>query len=162
MSTQAKSRHLSLRDTARAMSQENVERIRRGYETFNRGDLAGAAEGFDPNIEWVLHLNLPDTPPDETYRGREEVVRFWQTWRAAFTDFRIELEEVIDAGDKVIVLAGVRGRGTESGADVKTPSFPQVWTFGDDGRPVRVEMYQSRVEALEALGLSEQDAHADS
>jgi hypothetical protein len=46
--------------------------------------------------------------------------------------------------------------------DVKTPTFPQVWTFGDDGRPLRVEMYQSRAEALEAVGLSEQDAHADS
>src|SRR6266480_3882979 len=45
--------HLSgtfdLRDTARAMSQEAVERIRRGYEEFNRGDLAAAAEGFDPD-----------------------------------------------------------------------------------------------------------------
>jgi hypothetical protein len=73
----------------------------------------------------------------------------------------MELEEIIDAGDKVIVFGGVRGRGAESGVDVKTPTFPQVWTFGDDGRPLRVEMYQSRAEALEAVGLSEQDAHAD-
>ncbi len=93
--------------------------------------------------------------PDETYRGPDEVVRFWQTWRAAFDDFRVELEETIDAGDQIIVFAGVRGRGAESGADVKTPSFPQVWTMGDDGRPMRVEMYPSRAEALAAVGLSE-------
>ena len=144
------------------MSQENIERIRRGYEAFNRGDLAGAAEGFDPNIEWRIPFQLPDSPPDETYHGRQGVIRFWETWRAAFDDFRVELEEIIDAGDQVVVFAGVRGRGAGSGADVKSPSFPQVWTLGDDGRPVRVEMYPSRAEALEAVGLSEHDARSDS
>jgi ketosteroid isomerase-like protein len=137
------------------MSREAVERIRQGYEAFNRGDLADAAEGFDPNIEWRIPFQLPDSPPDETYHGREGVIRFWETWRAAFDDFRVELEEIIDAGDKVIVFGGVRGRGAGSGADVKSPSFPQVWTFGDDGQPVRVEMYPTRAEALQAAGLSE-------
>jgi ketosteroid isomerase-like protein len=144
------------------MSQENVERIRRGYEAFNRGDLISAAKDFDPGIEWRIPFQLPDSPPDETYRGREEVIRFWTTWRAAFDDFRLELEEIIDAGDRVVVFAAVRGRGAESGADVGTPSFPQVWTLGDDGRPLRVEMYTSRAEALEAVGLSAEDADADS
>jgi ketosteroid isomerase-like protein len=137
------------------MSQENVERVRRGYEAFNRGDLADAAKDFDPNIEWRIPFQLPDSPPDETYHGPEGVVRFWETWRTAFDDFRVELEEIIDAGDRIIVFAAVRGRGAGSGAEVKTPSFPQVWTFGEDGRPVRVEMYASRAEALEAAGLSE-------
>ena len=143
------------------MSQENVERIRRGYDAFNRGDFADAAKDFDSNFEWKIPFELPDSPPDETYRGPGAVIRFWQTWRAAFPDFRMEIEEIIDAGEKVIVIGGVRGRGAESGVDVQTPSFPQVWTFKDDGRPLRVEMYQSRAEALEAAGLSEQDAHAD-
>jgi ketosteroid isomerase-like protein len=138
------------------MSQENVERIRRGYEAFNRGDFTSAADGFDPNIEWKIPFQLPDSPPDETYRGPKEVIGFWQTWRGAFDDFHMELEEIIDAGDKVIVFAGARGRGVESRVEVTTPVFPQVWTFGDDGRPVRVEMFQSRAEALEAVGLSEE------
>jgi len=137
------------------MSQEAVERIRRGYEAFNRGDLTGAAKDFDPNIEWRIPFQLPDSPPDETYRGPQGVIRFWETWRAAFDDFCVELEEIIDAGDQVIVIAGVRGRGAGSGAEVRSPSFPQVWTMGDDGRPVRVEMFPSRAEALEAAGLSE-------
>jgi ketosteroid isomerase-like protein len=144
------------------MSQQNVERVRRGYEAFNRGDLAGAAKDFDPNIEWRIPFQLPDSPPDDTYRGPEEVIGFWQTWRAAFDDFRLDIEEIIDAGDRIIVFADVRGRGAESGADVKTPSFPQVWTLADDGHPLRVEMYQSRAEAFAAVSLSEQDARTDS
>jgi ketosteroid isomerase-like protein len=93
------------------MSQENVERIRRGYEAFNRGDLASAAKDFGPNFEWKIPFELPDSPPDETYRGPQEIIRFWQTWRAAFDDFHMELEEIIDAGDRVIVFGGVHGRG---------------------------------------------------
>jgi ketosteroid isomerase-like protein len=137
------------------MSQENVERIRRGYEAFNRGDFADAARDFDANFEWRIPFQLPDSPPDETYRGPEEVIRFWQTWAAYFDDFRMELEEIIDLGDKVIVIGGLRGRGAESGVEVTTPSFPQLWTFGDDGRPLRVEMFQSRDEAFEAARLSD-------
>ena len=137
------------------MSQENVERVRRGYAAFNRGDLADAAKDFDPNIEWRIPFQLPDSPPDETYRGPEGVLHFWETWRSAFDDFRLELEEIIDAGDRIIVFAAVHGRGAGSGAEVQTPTFPQVWTFGEDGRPVRVEMYQTRAEALDAVGLTE-------
>jgi ketosteroid isomerase-like protein len=137
------------------MSQEAVERIRSGYEAFNRGDLADAAKDFHPNIEWRVSLQLPDSPPDETYHGPEGVMRFWETWRGAFDDFRIEIEEIIDAGDRIIVFAAVHGRGAGSGVDVKTPSFPQVWSFDEDGRPVRVEMYPSRAEALASVGLEE-------
>jgi hypothetical protein len=36
-----------------------------------------------------------------------------------------------------------------------------VWTFRDD-KAVRWVVYEERSEALEAVGLSEQDAHADS
>ena len=40
------------RDTARAMSQENVETVLRAYEAFNRGDLDAASEVFHPEIQW--------------------------------------------------------------------------------------------------------------
>ena len=137
------------------MSQEYIDRVLRGYDAFNRGDFDDAAKDFDADFEWKIPFELPDSPPDGTYRGPEAVIRFWKTWRAAFPDFRMEIEEIIEAAEKVIVIGGVHGRGAESGVDVQTPSFPQVWTFKDDGRPLRVEMYQSRAEALEAVGLSE-------
>ena len=35
------------------MSQENVQTVRREYEAFNRRDLAGAFDHFDPDFEWV-------------------------------------------------------------------------------------------------------------
>lgn len=68
------------------MSQENVERVLRGYEAFNRGDLEAASAGFDPNIEWVPLETLPDDAP---VRGQEGVRRWWRMWREHMDDLRI-------------------------------------------------------------------------
>jgi ketosteroid isomerase-like protein len=132
------------------VSEANVELIRRGYEAFNHGDADAVLEGFDPNIEW----RVPDTFPDpDTYHGHDGVRKFWEMWRGAFDDFRVEIEELIDAGDMVVAMTRVHGRGKGSGAEVATPSFPHVWTVRD-GKAVRMEMLQTREAALEAVGLS--------
>ena len=135
------------------MSQEAVDRIKRGYEAFNRGDLEDAVRDLHPDIEWRVALELPDSPPDETYRGREGVMRFWQNWHGTFEGFGVEIEEIIDAGDAVVVVGAVRGRGAVSGANVGTPTFPMVWTLAADGRPIRVEMFPTLEDAKEAAGL---------
>jgi hypothetical protein len=40
------------RDTARAMSQENVEAFKRGFEAYNRRDIAALLQELDPEVEW--------------------------------------------------------------------------------------------------------------
>jgi uncharacterized protein len=134
------------------MSQENVEAVLRGYEAFNRGDLDAAAEGFHPEIEWSGPGVLPEKR--QIYRGIDGVRRFWEQWQAEFEDFTVEIEEVIETGEQVIVMAAVSGTGRGSGAQVRSPSFPHVWTIRD-GQAVRMEMLQTKAEALEAAGLSE-------
>jgi uncharacterized protein len=134
------------------MSRENVEAVLRGYEAFNRGDLDAAAEGFHPEIEWSGPGVLPER--SEVFRGIDGVRRFWGLWQGEFEDFTVEIEEVIDAGEQVIVMAAVSGTGRGSGVHVRSPSFPHVWTIRD-GLAVRVEMLRTRAEALEATGLSE-------
>jgi ketosteroid isomerase-like protein len=132
------------------MSQERVERVRAGYEAFNRGDVDSALEGFHPDVEWSVLGILPDP---EHYRGHAAVRRFWRTWQETFAGFQIEVEELIDAGDRVVVLIAASGRGSGSGAPVRTPTFGQVWTF--DGELVtRVEML-TEPEARDAVGLRE-------
>jgi len=131
------------------VSEANVEIVRRGYEAFNRGDLDAALEAFSPDAEWGVPDVLPDTGP---YNGPEGVRRFWASWRETFEDFRVEIEEFIDAGDHVIAQASVRGRGRDSGVEVDTPSFPHVWTLRD-GQVVKVEMLPNKALALERVGL---------
>lgn len=62
------------------------------------------------------------------------------------------VEEIVDAGDQVMVLASVRGRGGQSGLEVESPSFGWVWTKRG-GKAVRVDVYPNRAEALQAVGL---------
>ena len=69
-------------------------------------------------------------------------------------EFRLEVEETIDAGDRVVVMAAVRGAGKDSGADVSTPTFPIIYTLRDH-QVVRMEALPTRAEALAAVGLAE-------
>ena len=130
------------------MSQTNAERVRAGYEAFNRGEVDVALAGFHPDVEWSVLGILPDP---EHYRGHEAVRRFWATWEETFAGFRIEVEEVIEVGDRVLVLIAASGRGSGSGAPVRSPTFGQIWTFEDD-LVRRVEML-TEPEARDAMGL---------
>ncbi len=68
---------------------------------------------------------------------------------------------MIDAGDKVLALVRVSGRGKASGVEVETHTW-NVWTFRD-GKPVEMTYFgDDRAAAFEAAGLSVQDARADS
>ena len=73
-------------------------------------------------------------------------------WKDTFDDFRAEVEEYAEGEDAIVVIMHMVGRGKDSGATVETPAFPMVWTFRHD-EFVRMEMLESREEALKAAGL---------
>jgi ketosteroid isomerase-like protein len=63
-------------------------------------------------------------------------------------------------GDRVVARADWGGRGRASGIDLRS-SLTSISTVRD-GRIVKIEWFFDHAQALEAVGLSEQDAHADS
>jgi ketosteroid isomerase-like protein len=96
-------------------------------------------------------------------RGRDQVRAFWegegQVWEGGHLNYHPK--ELIDAGDKVLAFLRVSGRGKVSGIEVDADVWSVV-TFRD-GQPVETTYFgDDRAAALEAAGLSEQDAHADS
>jgi ketosteroid isomerase-like protein len=141
------------------MSQENVERLRGVFEDFLAGEREFGTGLLDPEIEWdSSELPVPDI--SAVYRGIESVRQFWRQWLAAWeaVQFRYEL---VDAGDSVVVLIDQRMRGRSTGIEVPFGRYAQVYTFRD-GLVVHWKAYMSQSQALRAVGLSEQDAHADS
>ena len=138
------------------MSQENVEVVRRAFDAFNRGGVdACISDGvWSPEIVWD---NTPSGIPGlGVNRGHEEVKAFFEEdWFKTFPfdEWAVELEEVIDAGDRVISMSRQHGRGASSGA-VAELELAQVATLRD-GQVVRIDNYLDRAKALEAAGLSE-------
>jgi ketosteroid isomerase-like protein len=129
------------------MSQENVELVRRGLESV---DAFWAM--LDEYVVWDLR-DRPVVDLDSVYVGRDAVVKasrhYWGTWR----DYRLDPEELLDAGSTVVVVFRERGRGKGSGAPIDQ-RLTQAWTFSG-GRIIRWEVFADRARALEAVGLSE-------
>jgi ketosteroid isomerase-like protein len=143
------------------MSQENVELVRRGIETLNRGDFEGALALTNPPPEFEFvpsGVLIPDLA--DVQRGPEGIRRVMEVFLGEFDDAHIEVHALIDAGDQVFGSFTVRGRGRQSGAETSWDVW-NVWTMRDRS-VVRIQGFTDQDAALEAAGLSEQDAHADS
>jgi len=144
------------------MSEENVELVRAAVEDFIAGKSEFDAEGtltriageeiYDPEIEWdaseaaVLDIG-------GVYRGRDAVRRWWGEWLAAWETVEFEYE-LVDAGDRVVVLLDQRMRGRSTGIEVAFGKYAQIATFRD-GRMVQWKLYLSQADALEAAGMAE-------
>ncbi len=137
-------------DTARAMSQENVDAVRAVHEEWGKGNLRVGLELHDPDILFLPLRHLPDAG---RYLGPEGISDFMHRWLKPWTDITVSADEFIEAGDSVVVANRQRGVGTDSGAPTELRYF-EVWTFRG-GVVIRREQFRDRAEALEAVGLSE-------
>jgi ketosteroid isomerase-like protein len=137
------------------MSQENVERAREAYDALGLAVRTGDLDPFfreyvHPEIEWVPLEGALDT---DVSHGHEAVKGRMMAMLDVMEDPRIEAEEIIDAGEKVVIAVRMSGRGRGSGIDVGANWF-HVLTERDS-KAVRIEWHRSRDDALEAAGLRE-------
>jgi ketosteroid isomerase-like protein len=133
------------------MSEENVEIVRRGYEAYNRGDREGMVADLAPEFEYETTGAIPGVRTH--YEGPEGWVEGVGWLASEFESPRVEIRELIEAGDQVLALITVRGRGKQSGAEARWDLW-QLWTIRE-GKVVHGQGFLSRAEALEAAGLRE-------
>ncbi len=125
--------------------------VERYYEALNRGGPketnALIAEDF------VADASRRPVEP-EVLHGRDAALaaalRIYETWGDSL---RVEPQELIPLGERVIAVVRNRAHGRESHAKVESTTA-QTWTIRD-GKLARFEYFGSREEALEAAGLSE-------
>jgi ketosteroid isomerase-like protein len=130
------------------MSQENVEVVRQACVAWERGEWAASAELFDPDLEVVYSTS--SFPDAGTYRGGRVALDAWSRWLEAWEEFSMEFVDVIEAGEEIVALNRLRGRGKESGATVDA----EVGVIFDcDHGIIRRMVFCDRQEALEAAGL---------
>ena len=133
------------------MSQENVEIVRRGYDAYNRGDVDAVAASFASDSEYIPTGALPGGRG--SYQGPEGYKRFISWFRDEFEDAHVDVNELIDAGERVLASVTLRGRGRQSGAATSWDVW-QLFTIRN-GSVVRAEAFTDRAQALEAAGLRE-------
>ena len=98
------------------MSQENVERVRVGYE-FAFRNHAPEYDLLHPEVQWHTRADLPDSA---TYSGHEGVAKLVAEWSDTFEDLEFVPVEYIDAGDRVVTVLRLRGRIRGSELDVRS------------------------------------------
>jgi ketosteroid isomerase-like protein len=146
-----------MRETGNAVSQENVDLVRRLYaELASEGSrreferrMSDEALGLflDPEIEWV-----PVTESllaAESYRGFDGVRRFWGEFLSTWESYRVETLRFDDAGDQVAVVVHIVGQTHELEVEDTRSSLLTV----RDGRIVRVQSFPDPDGAREAAGL---------
>jgi ketosteroid isomerase-like protein len=137
------------------MSRENVEVVRRLYEAVARRDREAVLALYDPEVEWdATQSPLGQVTGGSVFRGHEGLRQAFREWYEGWEYVEDEIEELIDAGEQVIAVVTLRGRGRASGVEVEWKDYAAVWTIRD-GKVVRVVWLPSREDALEAVGLPE-------
>jgi ketosteroid isomerase-like protein len=127
---------------------DHVTAVRAFFEALNRGALDDAVDPLDPEVEFDWTRSR--SPERGFYRGREEVKRLYERFIESWTEREFFETEIFESGDAVVRVGGFRGRGKGSGVETSA-SAAIVWSFRG-GRAVSVGIYQTKAEALAAVG----------
>ena len=133
----------------RAVSRENVEIVRRGYDAYENSDFETMlGEVLSETIE--VHP-VPELPDWKAYRGHEGFLEWLQIWFEPWEDYTWEVRDLVDGGGNVVLARhldrAVRAGGTEVENDLWV-----VWRVRN-GKVCQVSFFYREREALDAAGL---------
>jgi ketosteroid isomerase-like protein len=132
------------------VSQENVEIVRAGVDSFSRGDWDDLVASYDPNV--VVH-NDPSWP-EQIISGRDAVFDWLRSVQELLgPGIRIEEIQDLGDGDRVLVRLCWTLHGVRSGVegDMRWTQIVEL----HDGRITIIEQFIDHAEALKAVGLVE-------
>ena len=103
----------------------------------------------DPEIEWVIAAEHPES---RTLKGYEAIEDYLNEWESTLPGMRFVPEEVLDAGERILAIGSVSGTGAGSGAGVEVPIAFLCSLSG--AKVIRVEEYLDPKQALRQAGLA--------
>ncbi len=122
------------------MPGKNVALARRGYEAFRRGDLTELGELLDENVKW----HAGDPRAEDACHNRAQALTYMRRGERRGPG---ELIDVIDAGDRVVVILQPPPIDGEP-----APLRAQITTFRD-GKAIEMAGYPTVDAALDAAGV---------
>ena len=143
-------------ETRRSKDQD-FELVREAWASA-RGDIRNSLRFYCEDIE-IKPFGA--TLEGGVYRGHQQVLAWWDneivpSWEA----FEVIAEDFRRVGNRLLVFGHWRASGRTSGMKLEMPA---TWVVEvREGKIASWQTFTDRKEAFEAVGLSEQDAHADS
>jgi ketosteroid isomerase-like protein len=144
------------------MSRENVELVLGLYQApdvdyvqLYRDDSLWTeqADALAPFVHAEFDCVMYEFGSEKRYVGLDGLRAFMLDWTAPWIAYRIETEEAIDLGERVLVLNHDHGRREGSTQEVRG-RVAAVWTIRD-GKITRLDAYTTHADALKAVGLAE-------
>ncbi len=132
------------------MSPQNVALVREVFEAFNSEDIELIVSLTHPDFELEVPPELSAEP--DIYRGPDGMRRYWESFQDAMDEIRIQPEQLLDAGEAVVVAMHLTAKGRRTAIAVEQRTAG-VWTIRD-GKVMRIRAYASVSEALETVGLA--------
>ena len=122
------------------MTETNVELARRGYEAIMSGDLDAIRDLLDPDVKWH------GGDPSDGCQNRKQALEWMRNARTRRGRPPAELIEMVDAGDKIVVIM------RRTGEDGEPERVANLTTFRD-GKVVEMVHYPNPDDALAAAGV---------
>ncbi len=135
------------------MSQENAQIVVGVFENTNARDFEAVMDAYADDVVLRFHGGSAGVGGDGAV-GKKAVGEWFGDWFRTFdSDYRFEMEETRNWGDRVLVVVTHNTRGRASGVPV---TLRGAWIFRLlGGKIVRFDAYADRAEALQAAGLRE-------
>jgi ketosteroid isomerase-like protein len=127
--------------------------IRLGVEAFNRRDLDAVAIVYHPDLEYYPYREFVEASlADRCYHGPAGYRAYIRAQNEVWgNEVRLEPTELIDLGDRLVLLADMPMRAQASGVPL-AEKYAGVMALRN-GRVIRVDDFLNQREALEAVGL---------
>jgi ketosteroid isomerase-like protein len=123
----------------------NIAVVRRFYANLGSPEILGQV--LSPTIRWEI---VPGFPCGGVYSGVDSVFRdFFGRVLQDFEDWRTEMSELFDAGDRVVALGTYSGRAKATGKAF-TARFAHLWTL-EGGVLVRLQQCADTVQLARAM-----------
>jgi ketosteroid isomerase-like protein len=124
-------------------------------EAFNRRDAEAFLIAFHREGRYQpARISAEVAASEDSFPAHQGLKRFWEDGDTSWGRLRVEAHEMIDAGDRTVMLGrAVGGQGVLSGIPLESP-FATV-SILLNGKVIHLREYLTHAEALEALGLSE-------
>jgi hypothetical protein len=132
------------------MSKETVDVVRAIYDAFAAGDVPSVVALMSPDMIWNEAENFPYADGNP-YRGPDAILAgVFARLASEWDGFAAVPEELLDAGDVVVVLGRYRGTCKATGLAMDA-QLAHVWRVAD-GKAVRFQQYTDTLQAARVTG----------